>query len=136
MSAVWPVTLFLCGYLIATVVGFATFFISETLMWVSIFTAMPVVFGLLAYVYLVRIGCGVSDARKRMVGLILFWIALSFALDALTYIGIIPAVSGGHANWRFFIDQSPWIWLSYMALIASGVAAVFVFERRRASPRG
>ncbi len=133
-SAFWAVVLFLGGYLIATIVGFATYFVSEILMWISMFTAMPIVFSLLAYAYLLKSRCAPSEARGQMTRLILFWIALSFGLDAMTYIGIIPILSGGHANWHFFIDQSPWIWLAYIALAASGAVAWFVFSRRRGSP--
>ena len=40
-------TLFGLGYLVATIVGFSTYYIDITLMWISIFTLLPVVFGYL-----------------------------------------------------------------------------------------
>ncbi len=36
---------FLLAYLIGTLVGFATFYIHEMVMWIALFTIMPVVFG-------------------------------------------------------------------------------------------
>jgi len=129
-SIFWATTFFLGGYLIATVVGFATYFISEVVMWLSIFIAMPVVFCILAYSYLTKARCRAAEARAEMVRLISFWIGLSFALDAITYIGIVPMASGMNPNWHFFLDQSPWIWISYLVLIASGFAAVLAFEKR------
>lgn len=133
-SVFWAVVLFFCGYLIATIAGFATYVISEKLMWATIFTAMPIVFGILAYVYLVKTASATSEAAAKMAGLILFWIALSFALDAMTYIAVVPLISGRPPNWRFFIDQTPWIWLCYLVLSVSGAAAVVVFRRRRPRP--
>lgn len=123
----WATTLYFIGYFIATVVGFATFFISETVMWLSVFILMPVVFGVLAYSYLEKTRCDSGDARREMFRLIAFWIALSFALDAVTYVGIVPAITGLAPDWHFFQEQSPWIWLSYLVLSLSGYAAVTLF---------
>ncbi|MDH3745892.1 MAG: hypothetical protein OES47_12400, partial [Acidobacteriota bacterium] len=57
--------LFGLGYLIATVVGFSTYYIHVTLMWITIFTLMPVVFGYLFYTYLRRTGCERSRSFRE-----------------------------------------------------------------------
>ena len=119
--------LFGVGYLIATVVGFATYYIHITVMWITIFTLMPLVFGLLFFVYLRETGCDESRLIRETNLLILFWIVLSFLVDALVYIAIVPAVFGSPANWRFFVDQSPWIWLNYMTLVVLGHVSRFFY---------
>ncbi len=44
--------LFGLGYLVATILGFPIYYIHETVMWIVIFTLMPVVFRYLFYIYL------------------------------------------------------------------------------------
>ena len=112
--------LFGLGYLIATVAGFCTYYIDVRVMWVTIFTLMPVVFGYLFYTYLRRTGCERSESFRETNLLILLWIILSFLVDAIVYIAVVPLVSGAPPNWAFFADQSPWIWLSYLTMIVIG----------------
>lgn len=69
-----------------------------------------------------------------MLRLIFYWIALSFAFDALTYIIVVPAVFHANPNWTFFVDQSPWIWISYGVLFASGYAGEYLHGRHRSRP--
>ena len=113
-------TLFGLGYLIATIVGFSTYYIHITVMWITIFTLMPVVFGYLFYIYLRKTKCERSESFKQTNYLILFWIILSFLLDAIVYIIVVPNLFGIPSNWTFFIDQSPWIWLNYLTIIVLG----------------
>ena len=112
--------LFGLGYLVATIVGFSTYYIHETLMWIAIFTLMPVVFGYLFYTYLHRTKCEKSQSLRQTNYLILFWIILSFLLDAAVYIIVVPIIFGNPSNWTFFIGQSPWIWLNYLTIIVLG----------------
>ncbi len=74
--------------------------VSETVMWVSIFVAMPVVFGMLSFAYLAKTRCDAADARSQMTPLIVLWIGLSFGCDALVYIGVVPLATGATPNWR------------------------------------
>lgn len=124
--------LFGLGYLIATVVGFATYYIHAVVMWIALFTLMPLVFGYLFYSYLRRTECERSRAVKETNLLIALWIVLSFALDALLYIVIVPLVFRNPPNWTFFLDQSPWIWLNYLTLFVLGNISRFLYSRRLA----
>jgi hypothetical protein len=112
--------LFGLGYLIATIVGFSTYYIHITVMWIATLTLMPVIFGYLFYIYLKRIRCERSESLRQTNLLILFWIILSFLLDAAVYIIIVPIIFGHPSNWTFFIEQSPWIWFNYIAIIILG----------------
>jgi len=85
-------TLFGLGYLIATIVGFSTYYIHITVMWIATMTLMPVIFGYLFYIYLRRIKCTRSESIKQTNYLILFWIILSFLLDALVFIIVVPII--------------------------------------------
>ena len=80
---------------------------------------MPIVNALLMYWYLVRMRISRQASLTEVLYLVLAWIALSFGLDAATYIFIIPALNHTASNWAFFRDQSPWIWLSYAVLLVS-----------------
>jgi hypothetical protein len=122
--------LFGLGYLIATIVGFSTYYIHVTVMWIAIFTLMPVVFGYLFYTYLRRTECERSRSFTEANLLILFWIVLSFLVDALVYVVVVPLVSGNPSNWTFFMDQSPWIWLNYLTLIVLGHISRFFYLKR------
>ena len=118
-------------YLVATALGFLTYLLlSPLVMWICVFTLMPVVSGLLIYFYLLRMK--VSRARSLRESLVVtaVWVALSFALDAITYILVVPAVSHAPRNWTFFQDQSPWIWLSYLVLLVSALGARFAYWRK------
>lgn len=57
--------LFGLGHLIATIVGFATYYIHIAVMWITLFTVMPVVFGYLFYTYLRRTGCERSRSFRE-----------------------------------------------------------------------
>ncbi len=122
-------TLFGLGYLIATIVGFSTYYIHITVMWIATMTLMPVVFGYLFYIYLRRIKCTRSESIKQTNYLILFWIILSFLVDALVFIIVVPIIFGNPSNWTFFLDQSPWIWLNYFAIIILGYISRFFYLR-------
>lgn len=130
----WASVLFLAGYVVGTVVGFATYYIDPVVMWVSIFVAMPLLFAYLCREYLARVRCPLAGARADMLRLILYWMALSFTLDALTYIVFVPALFHANQNWTFFIDQSPWIWISYGVLFASGYAGEYWHRRHSSRP--
>jgi hypothetical protein len=124
--------LFLAMYLIATALGFATYlFLGPLAMWISVFTVMPVVAALLILWYLIQIRCVAQDRLREAMIVVTIWIALSFALDAITYIFIIPSVAHKPRNWTFFVDQSPWIWLSYGVLFFSGAAASWLYTHHR-----
>jgi hypothetical protein len=124
------VRLFFIGYLIATIVGFTTYYISVNLMWITLFTLMPVIFGYLFYSYLKKVKCRLSEIFKETNRLVVFWIILSFILDALVYIIIVPIVYGGRSNWAFFMDQSPWIWLNYMTIIILGHISRLIYKKK------
>jgi hypothetical protein len=91
---------------------------------------MPVVSALLMYWYLVKMRISSEDSLVETCYLVLAWVLLSFCLDAVTYIFIIPKVSHAASNWTFFRDQSPWIWLSYAVLLVSAYAGHFLHVRR------
>lgn len=127
----WIVISFIAMYGIATIVGFTTYLLlSPFAMWVSVFTLMPIVSTLLIYSYLRKM----RFSRKSSLGESLIvsasWIALSFSFDAVMYILIVPYVSRAASNWTFFQDQSPWIWVSYLALLLSALTAHKVYARR------
>lgn len=125
------VATFAVMYLIATVVGFATYLlISPVAMWISVFTLMPVVSALLIYWYLMKMRTSRQASLIETFYLVLAWIGLSFGLDTVTYIFIIPALGHTARNWTFFRDQSPWIWLSYAVLLASAYAGHILHLRR------
>lgn len=121
--------LFFTGYLIATIVGFTTYYISIYLMWISLFTLMPVIFGYLFYSYLKEEKCKVSETLKETNRLVALWIILSFLLDAIVYVIIVPLIFGLKSNLTFFIDQSPWIWLNYMTMIILGHMSRLIYNR-------
>ena len=52
-------------------------------------------------------------------------------MDALFFILIIPLSFGAKANWMFFIDQSPWIWLCYAALLPIVYCGLFAYRKRQ-----
>ena len=124
--------LFGLGYLIATVVGFATYYIHIVVMWVALFTLMPVVFGYLFYTYLYRTRCERSRAFAETNRLVVLWIVLSFLLDVVVYVALVPLIFGDPPNWKFFLDQSPWIWLNYLTLLVLGHISRFFYLNRLA----
>ena len=121
---------FVLAYLIGTIVGFITFYIHETLMWISMFTIMPVVFGYFFYLYLKNAHCNAPTLFRETNILILFWIIASFLLDGFVYIVIVPLIFGNKSNWIFFIDQSPWIWLNYCTIILLGHISRLILKNR------
>jgi hypothetical protein len=121
--------LFLTGYLIATIVGFAAYYISPELMWILMFTLMPVVFGYLFYLYLYKTDCRKSETSRETTGLAISWIILSFMIDALVYIIIVPLVYNQNSNWTFFIDQTPWIWMNYLTIFILGYISRIFYHK-------
>jgi hypothetical protein len=126
----WIVGTFATMYFVATIVGFATYLLlSPTAMWISVFTLMPIVSAVLMYGYLRKMQFDRKASLVESWRLLLVWIGLSFSLDALTYILIIPSVNHTTRNWTFFRDQSPWIWLSYSVLLISMYAGRWAYLR-------
>lgn len=117
------------GYIIATAVGWVTF-TTPVLMWILTFTLMPLVFLTLAYWYFRGTKPAAGEARREAFRLTLFWVVVSFVMDALVFIAVIPLVFGAKANWTFFIDQSPWIWLCYLTLIPIVFGGLYFYQRR------
>ena len=127
----WIISFFAAMYLIATALGFTMYLLlSPNAMWVSVFTLMPIISAELIYVYLKKMNFNRESTLRESFRLSVIWIALSFGFDALTYIVIVPEVGHTAANWTFFRDQSPWIWLSYLVLLASAWAGRWVYLRR------
>ncbi len=124
----WATVLFLLGYLIATAVGFTLYYVNETTMWIATLTIMPAIFAYLVYWYLRHVQCLQADSLSQTGYLVGYWIILSFLLDACVYILVVPAAFGAPANWRFFVDQSPWIWLNYLVLIGAGMAGRWTYR--------
>lgn len=128
----WMLGSFAAMYTVATVVGFATYLlISPLAMWISVFTLMPIVSALLVYGYLHRLRFSPASSLSETIRLLLFWVGLSFTLDALTYILVVPAVKHTPPNWAFFQEQSPWIWLSYAVLLISAFIGRWLYLRRK-----
>ena len=131
VKCVWIVATFAAMYFVATIAGFATYLlISPVAMWICVFTLMQVVSALLMYWYLVKMRISRQASLIETFYLVLAWIGLSFGLDAVTSIFIIPAVSHAAPNWTFFRDQSPWIWLSYAVLLVCAYAGHRLHLRR------
>ena len=120
---------FIYAYLIATIVGFISYHISTIFMWIVLFTLMPLVFGYVFYLYLKKTGCKITEITKETNSLIIFWIIVSFFMDGIAYIFIIPIIFGYKSNWTFFIDQTPWIWLNYLTLVLIGYTSRYFFIR-------
>lgn len=128
----WIIIAFLVMYTIATVAGFtALFLINKTAMWLTVFILMPVVCVLLIYWYLIKIKSTIQNVTRDVVNLILVWILLSFSFDAVTYIIVVPKVFNTPQNWKFFIEQSPWIWLCYLLLIVPGYIGRWMYLRKK-----
>lgn len=115
---------FLVMYAIATFVGFSTYFLfSPLVMWGAVFTVMPIISALLIYGYLLNLNVSRKASLSESLVLTGIWILLSFSFDAITYIVIVPRFRHSAPNWTFFSDQSPWIWMSYLVLFFSALAA-------------
>ncbi|MFT4197468.1 MAG: hypothetical protein QM601_06080 [Pseudoxanthomonas sp.] len=112
----------------ATAVGWATF-TRPVLMWALTFTLMPLIFVALAYWYFRGVRPAAAEAAREALKLTLLWIAISFAMDALVFIAVIPLAFGAAANWTFFVDQSPWIWLCYAVLVPIVFAGLHLYRR-------
>jgi len=109
---------FLVMYSIATALGFATYIlISPVAMVIAVFTVMPVVCALLIAGYLALIKATPAESARDAGMLVVVWMVLSIVLDALTYIWVVPTLTGAAPNRLFFVEQSPWIWCSYLVLI-------------------
>ena len=126
---VWATWLLAVGYVVGTAAGFATFHIGVVTMWLTILLLMPLLFAALALVWLRKLRVPAKRGGREMAGLIAYWVLMSFLLDALTYIFTLPHFMHTVPNRHFFVDQSPWIWLSYATLCTSGAAAVALHKR-------
>lgn len=120
--------LFFLGYVIASIVGYVLYRLSSVAMWVGMFTLMSAVFAYLAYIYFSKYVKEPSGVN--VIKLAVYWVLLSFALDGLVYILLLPITFGVKPNWLFFTDQSPWIWLAYVTLSIT-VAIGFIASRAR-----
>lgn len=118
------------GYAVATAVGWFTF-TRPVLMWGLTFTLMPIVFAALAWWYFAGTRPGPHESTREAFKLALFWVAISFVMDALVFIVVIPLAFGARANWTFFIDQSPWIWLCYATLVPIVFCGRYVYRKRQ-----
>jgi hypothetical protein len=126
----WMVGTFFVMYLVATIMGFATYLLlTQLVMWISVFTIMPVVSALLIYTYLRKLKISQEASLRESLLVAAAWILLSFGLDSVVYIAIIPFFSHVPPNWTFFRDQSPWIWMSYAILLLSALVARNVYRR-------
>ena len=126
----WIVGTFLCMYAIATLVGFGTYlWLGPLAMWVAVFKLMPIVSAFLIYRYLRQFAFSAGASLHESLTLTGAWMLLSFCLDAVTYILIVPHFNHGRPNWGFFRDQSPWIWLSYGVLLISALGAQQLYRR-------
>ncbi len=130
-KAIWIVGTFLVMYSIATLAGFGTYrWLSPVMMWVVVFTFMPVVSAFLIYRYLQRFAFSSHTSLYESLLFTGVWMVLSFCLDAATYVLLVPHFTHSRPNLTFFRDQSPWIWLSYLVLIFSALAAQQLYRRR------
>ena len=131
IRAGWMMGSFLAMYAVATVLGFATYLLaSPRVMWICVFTLMPLFSALLLYGYLTRMKISRGTSLRECLLVAGVWIVLSFALDAVTYILVVPRLRHAAPNWAFFQDQSPWIWVSYLVLLLSAFAAQRVYVRK------
>ena len=121
---------FCLAYLIGSIVGFITFSIHVSVMWIVMFAIMPIVFGYFFYRYLRKTECKISESVKEINLLIVVWILASFLVDAIVYIIIVPIIYGYKSNWTFFADQSPWIWLNYATIIFFGHISRLIYNKR------
>ncbi len=99
-------------------------------MWVAVFTFMPIISALLVYGYLLKQKISPRASFRESLLLAGVWMLLSFSLDAITYIVVVPYLRHSAPNWCFFHDQSPWIWISYLVLLFSALVAQRVYVRR------
>lgn len=130
-KAGWIVGTFLVMYAIATVVGFSTYFLfSPLIMWAAVFTLVPIISALLIYGYLLKLHISRKASLRESLILTGMWILLSFSLDAITYVLIVPHFRHSAPNWTFFSDQSPWIWMSDLVLLFSALAAQQTYARK------
>ena len=115
-------------YVAATALGFASYFLfNPAIMWLCVFLLMPVVAAFLVWWYLDQVHFPFGRSFEEALKLVSAWIILSFVLDAITYIVLIPRLQHRPVAWTFFRDQSPWIWLSYGVLLASGLGGRSIF---------
>lgn len=126
----WMVGTFLAMYLVATILGFATYLLLTPLfMWICVFTIMPMVSALLIYSYLHKLKISPKTSLRESLLVAITWILLSFGFDFVMYIVLIPFFRKAAPNWAFFCDQSPWIWLSYAVLLLSAFVAQYFYRR-------
>jgi hypothetical protein len=130
-KGIWIVGTFFVMYGIATLVGFGAYFLfSPLIMWVAVFTLMPIISALLVYGYLLKQKLSPRASFRESLLLAGVWMLLSFSLDAITYIVVVPCLRHSAPNWCFFHDQSPWIWISYLVLLFSALVAQRAYVRR------
>ncbi len=121
---------FLLAYLIGTVVGFAAYYISITVMWISMFTLIPVIFGYFFYLYLKNTKCDLASSLKETNLLIVFWILASLLLDGIVYMLIIPFIYDYNPMWIFFTEWSPWGYLNYGTIAVVGYIGRYLYIRK------
>jgi len=121
---------FLLAYLISTIIGFVTYCINDIVMWVFIFTLMPVIFGYFFYLYLKKTECDLASSMKETNLLIVFWIIASLLLDGIVYIVIVPLFYGYNPRWVFFTDHIPWAYLNYGMIVIVGYISRYIYVRK------
>jgi hypothetical protein len=122
---------FLLAYIIGSVVSLASYLINVTLMWTTIITLIPAIFGCFFYLYLKNTKCNPEKSLKGTNLLIALWIIVSLLLDGLVYIVIVPLIYGYNPRWIFFTDHSPLGFLNYVMLAVAGYIARFFYLKRR-----
>jgi hypothetical protein len=109
---------FLLGYLVSTVVSFASWFIFQNifiLFWATRMALMPLVFYYLAKLYLQRTKTTQHEGRR----LAIFWLALLVIVDFGVYIVVVKFKI---LDVYVFVGQ-PWLIVTYLlAFLAPWVA--------------
>jgi len=121
---------FLLAYLISTIVVFTAYLINDIVMWVLIFTLMPVIFGYFFYFYLKKTECDLAGSLKETNLLIVFWIIASLLLDGIVYIVIVPLFYDYNPSWIFFTDHISWEYLNYGTIIIAGYISRYVYVKK------
>jgi len=121
---------FLLAYLISTIVVFTAYLINDIVMWVLIFTLMPVIFGYFFYFYLKKTECDLAGSLKETNLLIVFWILASLLFDGIVYIVIVPLFYGYNPRWIFFTEQPLWFFLDYVTIIIVGYISRYVYIKK------
>lgn len=127
---IWNIGAFIIMYAIGTILGFAAYLlISPLAMILTMFTVMPAVCVFLIYWYLRKTAAAFQRVWREVLIIVVTWIVLSFGFDAMMYILIVPKIMKAPPNWRFFIEQSPWIWYCYAMLFLCGFVAGLLYRK-------